>query len=102
MAESATKTLRLIVDEGVSQQWKDILAFYTERNGSDHYSTNLNEKLQKKLEFLCHSPKMGQKTKRKGIRRQIVAGRFAVFYRIKKDAIEVVAIVDARRNVPLD
>ena len=84
------------------KQRQNILVFYSERNGSDTYSIKLDAEIRRIMEQFRSDPELGQLTKRKRIRRGVIAGRFAVFYRIKKDAIEVVAIVDARRNVPLD
>ena len=84
-----------------SRQWERILEFFVTRNGSVDYSNKLDEKLKKRLEQLRHNPKVGQKTKRKGVRR-IIVENYAVLFRATRDAVEVKTIVDARRNVPLD
>ena len=102
MASELRKISRVVWTPKAEKQWDKILLFYCQRNGSKTYSNRLNEEVHRKLDTYCRNPKLGQKTQRKGIRRCIVDRKFAVFYRTKRDAIEVVAIVDARRNVPLD
>ena len=82
-------------------QWKSILQFYSERNGSDAYSLKLDRNLQRVIGLLCSQPKMGQRTRRKGIRRFVV-GNYALFYRFNTEELIVEAVIDARRNVPLD
>jgi hypothetical protein len=44
----------------------------------------------------------GELTNKKGIRRISFEDHFAVFFRIKRGYIEVVSIVDARRNIRLN
>ena len=102
MAPKLRESHRVAWTQKAEKQWDKILLFYCQRNGSNTYSNKLNDEIHRLLKTYCQDPELGQETKRRGVRRCIIAGRFAVFYRIKKDAIEVVAIVDARRNVPLD
>ena len=102
MPEETRKRLSLKWDEEAEEEWKEILTFYAIRNGSHTYSLKLDEELQKKLTTICNHPELGQETKREGIRRCGVARRFAVFYRFDSESVEIMDIVDARRNVPLD
>ena len=102
MSEETCEGLSLEWTQKAEIEWERILTFYTVRNGLRTYSLKLDKELKKILASTCRSPKRGLKTKRRGVRRCSVARRFAVFYRIKKDAVEVVAVVDARRNIPLD
>lgn len=84
------------------KQWQKILAFYAERNQSLEYSLKLDEKLQELLDILCvkySTP--GELTSRRKTRRMSFEKRFAVFFRIKQNRIEVTSIVDARQNVQI-
>ena len=102
MAESPRNTLQLSVTKKASQQWRDILLYYTERNRSDRYSNKLDKELQTMFAMICNDPRRGKRIKRKGMRRCVIAKRFAVFYRFDLECVEIISIVDARRNVPLD
>jgi plasmid stabilization system protein ParE len=85
------------------KQWKNILDFYVKRNGTLDYSLKLDIKLEKLLaSFRPSVDRPGELTNRKGIRRISFEDRFAVFFRIKQDCIEVTSIVDARRNIRLN
>jgi hypothetical protein len=44
----------------------------------------------------------GELTNQKGIRRIRFEKYFAVFFRVKRNCIEVTSIVDARRNIRLN
>ena len=102
MFEETRGNLSLTWTQKAEGEWKEILTFYTVRNGSRTYSLKLDEELQKKLTTICSHPELGEKTKRKGIRRCVVARRFAVFYQFDSECVEIITIVDARRNVSLD
>jgi len=52
------------------------------------------------LEQIKNDPELGEKTTRRGVRRRIL-GKYAVFYRVRKTNIELMSVVDMRRNVPL-
>ena len=102
MPEQTRKKLSLKWTTRAEEEWERILTFYTIRNGSRTYSLKLDTELKHILELLCIQPGMGQETKRKGIRRRVIARRFALFYQFDSESVTVVSIVDARRNVPLD
>ncbi len=82
-------------------QWKNILRFCSERNGSDKYSLKLNANLMRVLDLLSSQTEMGAFTKRQGIRRHVV-GNHVLFYRAGSGCLEIIAILDARREVSLD
>jgi plasmid stabilization system protein ParE len=80
------------------EQWKEILRFYTKRNGSAAYSRRLNKKLLAVLRMVQRWPHIGEATDGdKNYRRQVVA-YYAVFYRITDNGIEVAEIRDGRRG----
>ncbi len=101
MASELQKDREVIWSPKAEKQWDKILLFYCERNGSSDYSVKLNGKAHRTLEIYAAQPTLGQRTKRKNVRRCIVE-KFVLFYRIIEDKLEVIAVVDARRNVPLD
>jgi len=102
MASELRKIRRVIWSPKAEKQWDKILLFYCRRNGSNTYSLKLDDEIHDTLQSYCDESPMGQNTKRKGIRRTIVARRFAAFYRFNSESLTVISVVDARRNVPLD
>ena len=79
------------------EQWKEVLRFYTKRNGSAYYSRRLNERLLGVLARIRDWPEMGEVTDNENYRRHVVE-YFAVFYWIKDDGIEIAEIRDARQD----
>ncbi len=102
MSQQAREKLRLKIDDEAAEQWNQILEFYARRNQSDAYSRKLDVKLDQILDSICTHPELGQRTDVPTVRRRVLEKRFALFYRITDDSIEVTAIVDTRRNVKLD
>jgi plasmid stabilization system protein ParE len=96
-----TRSKRCLVWRPRAQkQWENILTFYVTRNKSLEYSSKLDERLHKLLDLLCMKDLTpGELTNRKGIRQISFEDRFVVFFRMKRDCIEITSIVDARRNI---
>lgn len=88
---------RLIWSPQAREQWKEILRFYTKRNGSADYSRILNKKLLAMLRMVCRWPEVGEATDNENYRRQVVE-KFAVYYWINGLEIEVAEIRDGRRD----
>ena len=102
MSGQSRKNLQLSISARATKQWDRILYFYAKRNRSHTYSEKLAYRLDQLLEQICRFPELGQKTSKRGAHRRIFEKRFALFYRITDDSIEVTAIVDTRRNVKLE
>jgi plasmid stabilization system protein ParE len=103
MFEQTCSKLCLVWRPRAQKQWEKILSFYLTRNKSQEYLLQLEERLNELLDLLCteyFTP--GELTNRKGIRRISFENRFAIFFRIKQNCIEVTSIVDARRNIRLN
>ena len=101
MPEQSRKKLLVTWRPRANNQWNKILTFFAKRNQSNAYSEKLDAELDHILELLSIDTELGQKTKQRGIRRFTFAN-YALFYRVKKDSLEVTAIVDTRRNVKWD
>ncbi|MDR2755455.1 MAG: hypothetical protein LBC20_07080 [Planctomycetaceae bacterium] len=102
MAQSSQKSVRIIISKQAQKQWNKILEFYSKRNQSAEYSIKPDERLCELLDLLYGENFVsGELTNRKGIRRIGFENRFAVFFRMKQDCIEVTSIVDTRRNIQL-
>jgi len=102
MPKKTCKRLSLKWDEEAEEEWEQILTYYTLRNASHAYSLKLDKELQETLAAICERPGMGQEMELEGVRRFSVVRRFAVFYQFDSEKVEVLSVVDARRNVPLD
>lgn len=91
---------KIIWSPEAREQWKEILRFYTKRNGSSTYSRRLNKRLLEILRMILLWPEIGEVTDgRKNYRRHVVE-YYAVFYRIATDGIEIAEIRDGRRDEP--
>ncbi len=101
MSEKPREKLPLKWIDEAKEEWEQILAFFARRNGSVTYSLKLDAELQQILERLRDNPHMGQRMRKKNVRR-VTFQNYALFFRVKSNCLEVVAVVDARRNVPLD
>jgi plasmid stabilization system protein ParE len=103
MVGTTYEKFNVILSLRAEKQWHKILAFYTKRNQSSEYSKKLNEKLQILLNSLENKNSLhGEKTIQRKLRRISFENRFAVFFRIKQDRIEITSIVDARRNIRIN
>ncbi|MDR1963782.1 MAG: type II toxin-antitoxin system RelE/ParE family toxin [Planctomycetaceae bacterium] len=103
MFEQTREKLRLVWRPKAQKQWDKILTFYATRNQSLDYSLKLDERLYELLDILCikeFTP--GELTSRRRLRRISFEKHFAVFFRVKRDCIEVTSIVDARQNIRLN
>ena len=80
------------------EQWKEILRFYTKRNGSVDYSRRLNKKLLAMLRMIRLWPEIGEETDVAGDYRRHVIEYYAVYYWISDNEIEVAEIRDGRRD----
>jgi len=66
---------------------------------SDEAAAKIVERILSGLEALARFPAMGRKGRVAGTR-ELVVSPFIVAYRVKKDAIEVVAIIHGARRWP--
>ncbi|MDR3109504.1 MAG: type II toxin-antitoxin system RelE/ParE family toxin [Planctomycetaceae bacterium] len=64
MSESTGGKIPLVLRDKAQKNWERIVNFYSERNGSDYYSSKLDADLASLLEHICQFPELGQKTKK--------------------------------------
>jgi plasmid stabilization system protein ParE len=103
MVTTTSKNLRIVWSKRARKQWDKILEFYITRNQSSAYSLKLNGRFYELLDLLCVEEfTSGELTSQRSIRRISFEEHFAVFFRVKRDCIEVTAIVDARRDIRLN
>jgi plasmid stabilization system protein ParE len=74
-----------------------ILEFYGKRNGNYNYSRNIYARIRKSILVLKHFPGIGAQTDIENIK-NLILGDFSVFYRIKENTIEIVAVWDGKQN----
>lgn len=74
-----------------------ILDFYYKRNGNKIYSQKLYKRFKSATKLLIKHPKIGIQTNIENVR-TIIEGDFAIFYRIKKNIIEIITIWDCRQD----
>ena len=92
--------MQLLISPKFQKQWRAILDFFVKRNGTTSYSRKLDDELKRLLKQIKNDPEPGEKTTRRGVRRRIFEN-YAVFYRVRRTNIEIVSVIDMRRNIPL-
>ena len=75
----------------------EILDYWIQRNKSTKYSDKLDVLFDQAIELVARFPESGKKTDYRNVRIKIVR-HYLVYYRIKKDGIEVVRIMDPRKG----
>jgi len=75
----------------------EILQFWKTKNQSDTYSIHLNQLFLDSVELLAKSPEIGLISSEYDVRIKIVRD-YLIYYRIKNNFIDILAIWDSRRN----
>lgn len=75
-----------------------ILDYWINRNKSKSYSLKLDKLFERALKGVARNPEAGKMTDYKNIRIKIVSHYF-IYYLIQENHIEVVRILDSRRNL---
>ncbi|RRO15251.1 type II toxin-antitoxin system RelE/ParE family toxin [Flavobacteriaceae bacterium 14752] len=88
---------RIIWSNLAKSQFRNILDFYIERNGSVTYSLKLLNETEDLLETLSKNEFIGRLTSNKQTR-VIPIKVYLIFYEIKEEAIEIVSFWDNRQD----
>jgi plasmid stabilization system protein ParE len=88
---------KIIWSDRAAGEFKLVLEFYNQRNGSKEYSTKLLGQIEALGLLLLSYPSLGHLTKNK-ITRVLVKGNFMLFYEVTDHSIEIVSFWDARQN----
>lgn len=75
----------------------NILYFYFQRNENKTYSIKLNVNLRKSIQLLETHPEIGFQTDIENVR-NLIHGDYEIFYEIKTNLIEIIAIWDGRQD----
>ncbi|MEA5129375.1 MAG: type II toxin-antitoxin system RelE/ParE family toxin [Proteiniphilum sp.] len=82
-----------------AKQKSGTLIYWTERIGSEKYAEKINAETNKAIKSIQQNPHIGTKVKgAKEVRRLVVMKDYSLFYRIKKEFIEIIAFWDNRQN----
>lgn len=95
MVEQPPERLSIEWAPAAREEWKNILVFFADRNGSIEYSLKLDDRLMNLLEKLSLHPEMGEQTDIENTRSHVLVN-YAVYYRINDRKLEIMAIRDAR------
>ncbi|MBQ9361798.1 MAG: type II toxin-antitoxin system RelE/ParE family toxin [Bacteroidaceae bacterium] len=76
---------------------EEILQYYDERNGSEHYSRKLLKMFHRQIRLLATMPEIGRLTTTSGIRILFVE-RFGIEYKINADSIIIVEIYSCQTD----
>jgi plasmid stabilization system protein ParE len=90
--------MKVTVSERAEQNL-DNIARYLETKWSVRVRDKFLEVLKKKMEQIARMPHMHEaSSKKKKIRRCVVTKQTSLFYRAKKEEIEIITIQDTRQN----
>ena len=76
----------------------DKLLTYLEKEWSLQATSDFLDKLEEKIEFIKTQPETGAVTLYKNVRYVLVTGKNRIYYRIVEDRIEVLNMIDTRRD----
>ncbi len=88
---------KIIWSHGAETEIKDILYFYTERNGSRRFSVRLLKEIKNSLNLLIKHPYLGRISDNYKTR-ILVKEYVSVFYEITDTRIEIVSVWDNRKD----
>ena len=88
---------KIIWSKRASEEFKEILNFFIERNGNTVYSLKLLAEVQGLIKTLSRSELIGRITSNK-ITRVISMDVYLIFYKINNDTIEIVSFWDNRQD----
>jgi len=90
--------MKVIISERAEQNLDNIVQ-YLETSWSLRVRDKFLELLKKKIEQITRTPHMYEaSSKKKTIRRCVVSKQTSLYYRSKKEEIEIVTIQDTRQN----
>lgn len=90
--------LRIIWSNQAESDYIDILKYWIAHNKSNKYSSRLISEVEKKEKLIAQNPNIGSSSEINGIKYVLIDKNFSLYYRINKDAVEVLAFWDNRRN----
>lgn len=87
----------VIWTETASRQRREILKYWTVRNGSTQYAEKLIKLIRQRIEFIKENEFAGKSTNHNDTR-EAAMGNFSIFYRITETQIIITAFWDNRQN----
>lgn len=75
----------------------EILKYWYERNGNKNYCRKLSQEFRETIRYISEHNYLGISTDEENVR-VAVCGYYMLFYEIKKEVVEILAIWDNRRN----
>lgn len=88
---------KIIWSSRAKNELKEILGFYTERNGNPNYSLKILNRLENLLETISKNELIGRPTSNK-ITRVFPMDVYLLFYEIGKNQIEILSFWDNRQD----
>ena len=76
----------------------DALLLYLEKNWDNKSGLHFIAKLQKKIELIQTHPEIGSLTVYKNVRAIHITRQNKIYYRISKNSIEIINMIDTRRS----
>lgn len=88
---------KIVWTETAAKQRKEILKYWTDRNGSTHYAEKLIEITAKHLKVIAKNPHSFKETEMDEIRESAM-GHFSIYYKSLSSQIIVMAFWDNRQD----
>ncbi|MGB0880646.1 MAG: type II toxin-antitoxin system RelE/ParE family toxin [Polaribacter sp.] len=88
---------KIIWSNNAKEEFRNVLEFYTERNGSSTYSLKIIKQTEELLNTLSKNELIGRLTSNKKSR-VIPMKIYMIFYEIKENNIEIISFWDNRQD----
>lgn len=88
---------KIVWTETAAKQRREILRYWTERNGTTTYAEKLIEITAKHLKVITKNPEAFKETEMNDVRESAM-GHFSLYYKITPDQIIVMAFWDNRQD----
>lgn len=77
----------------------DNIMEYLEKEWTQKETTQFFRKLENRIHLLSQRPLLYPLTKsRKNVRRSVLTSHITIYYRVKKDTVEILTLFNSRRN----
>ncbi|HMQ78596.1 MAG TPA: type II toxin-antitoxin system RelE/ParE family toxin [Ignavibacteria bacterium] len=88
---------RIVWSRKAAAEKRNILTYWSKKNGNKTYSRKLNLKFRETLRLISDFNYLGKNTDYKDMRVAVVES-YLIFYRSLETQIEIVTVFDSRRN----
>lgn len=88
---------QVIWSKAAEEDFRNILQYWTEKNGNDTYSRKIEERVSRIALLLSMFPKIGRKSETSETRR-VIWEHYSIYYKLVRESVVIIHVWDSRRN----